>query len=116
VVEELAAAAAVVRAGVVLDRAVRLPAAVLRGAAQVGDAAAVQRAVGEREVHAATAARGEAEGSRPFGDGEPDPVGVLVGVELHVALRAEPVDEGRDLLDRHLGLLDEAHEPAEVGA
>ena len=58
----------------------------------------------------------ERERSRALGDGEQDPVAVLVRVELDVALGVEALDERGDLIDGDLGLLDEAHEPAEVGA
>ena len=86
VVEQLAPAAAVAGRRVVLDRAVGLPAAVGRGAAELGDAAAVELA--RRELHADSPARArrERERARAFGDREQDPVAVVAGVELELAL------------------------------
>ena len=62
------------------------------------------------------AARLQRERARALGDREQDPVLVVVGLELEVALVAQAVDERADLLDGHLGLADEAHEAAEVAS
>ncbi len=113
VVEQLAAPAAVAGRGVMLDRAVGLPAAVGRRPAQLRDLGAIEPARGLDADAAALAGR-ELDRSRALGDREQDARLVVAGVELGLA--ADPADQARDLIDGHLGLLDEAHEPAEVAA
>ena len=95
VVEQLAPPAAVAGGGVVLDRAVGLPAAVGRGAAELGDAGAIECCPVVADPHAAAGAGRERERARPLGDREQDPVAVLAGVDLAVPAR----DQRGDLLD-----------------
>ena len=121
VVEELAPAARSAAGGVALDRAVGLPAAVRRGAAQLRrrGRGRASRPASSTRMPAAGAGR-ERQRARALGDGERDPVAVVARVELDrrrpPRARAQAGDERPDLLDGHLRLADEPHQPPEVRA
>ncbi len=72
---------------------------------------------GQRDPHAATRTRSQAQCARALGDRQRDPVAVVAPLELDdaaVGPRAQSADERAHLLRGHLRLLDEAHEAPEI--